>query len=415
MSQPAGVQGAEARAAAWREGAHRALAEALCALPAPDLARTPAPQLTAALAALCEAGAFAPALALCRRAQAAGPMAFPAALIGALHASGAPEWRAEALALTRSWAPSAPAKPWQIAQQAQALFWQGAPEEALERAQGWLEAGGEDTPQLLNTLARAALALNRRAEAQRWCARMIARYPDQAAPVLALHRALAEGRAEAMGFDLALPAGAISGAMLEPLLSGRYEAAERAAVLADLRPGDRVLELGAGIGVIALELARAMPGLPVLCLEANPALEAVIAANFAANGCKAQLIGALAALEDGTAEFNLASDFWASSVHELPGTQTQRLSRPSVDVNRLIAEFRPTLLVMDIEGAETGLLPHLALDGLRRLVIEFHPDLCPPATISATLAHLLAQGFTLDLGQGSRQVLVFDRIPVQTD
>lgn len=210
------------------------------------------------------------------------------------------------------------------------------------------------------------------------------------------------------GFDISLPRALASPTIAAAVVKGGYEAAERAAVVHGLTEQDRVLELGAGIGLIALTVNRALPGIPILSVEANPALATVIRENFARNTCTADLVEGIAALEDGETDFHVAPDFWASSTQALD-EDTQTIRHQSLDTNRLIREFAPTILVMDIEGGEIALLPHLDLTGIRRLIIEFHPAICPPEDISAVLAHLLAQGFALDLGQGSKQVLVFDR------
>ena len=210
------------------------------------------------------------------------------------------------------------------------------------------------------------------------------------------------------GFDISLPRALASPTIAAAVVKGGYEAAERAAVVHGLTEQDRVLELGAGIGLIALTVNRALPGIPILSVEANPALATVIRENFARNTCTADLVEGIAALEDGETDFHVAPDFWASSTQALD-EDTQTIRHQSLDTNRLIREFAPTILVMDIEGGEIALLPHLDLTGIRRLIIEFHPAICPPEDISAALAHLLAQGFALDLGQGSKQVLVFDR------
>ncbi len=374
----------------------------------------PAAEAQLALAALLDAGEIGAAQAHYAASTAAGlDLPFPARLIAALHAQGATA-AAERLALTARF--PGPAAPWQVLGRVQSLEWLGAHDAAHAQA----SAGVAQFPQAGNlrvALARQAF-LSRQADAETVAACRVAAaaQPDQAALMGQIATLLETGRVTAMGFDLVLPPQAVSPRVAMAILSGGYEASERRAAIQGLRADDRVMELGSGIGLVALSLARARPGLPIMTVEANPELEQAIRANFAANGCPATLIGAVAALHDGTADFYLAEDFWASSTEARTaganagsGANARCLRRPTVDVNRLIAQFRPTLLVMDIEGGELALLPHLALAGLRRLVIEFHPAHSPAAAISACLAHLLAQGFVLDLGAGSQQVLVFDR------
>jgi hypothetical protein len=54
---------------------------------------------------------------------------------------------------------------------------------------------------------------------------------------------------------------------------------------ADIRPRDRVLELGAGSGVISIAIAATRHPRAVIALELQPALVELIARNAALNGC----------------------------------------------------------------------------------------------------------------------------------
>lgn len=53
------------------------------------------------------------------------------------------------------------------------------------------------------------------------------------------------------GVDLALPQGLATEAIIEKLADGSYEGDEARAVDRCVRPGFRVLELGAGLGYVA--------------------------------------------------------------------------------------------------------------------------------------------------------------------
>ena len=262
---------------------------------------------------------------------------------------------------------------------------------------------------MLATRARLAfMAPEPPAQTAAWCRAAAVANPDTAPLFRQMARLVEEGLADAMGFTLHLPRPVVTPDLALAILSGVYEAGERRAVVQDLRGSDRVLELGTGIGIIALTLARARPDLPVITLEANPALEPVIRANFAQNGCRARLICGLAALTEGSATFHVSRNFAASSTRD-PGGPCQEITVPMVDVGALIAEHRPTILICDIEGGEVDILRAIPLDGLRRLIVEFHPALCPADQISATVAHLLAAGFHLDLAGSAGPVLIFDR------
>ena len=59
---------------------------------------------------------------------------------------------------------------------------------------------------------------------------------------------------------------------IERINNGRYEGQELAGALALVRPGDRVVEMGAGIGFVGAVVAQNVPDVHVLSFEANPAL-----------------------------------------------------------------------------------------------------------------------------------------------
>lgn len=222
-------------------------------------------------------------------------------------------------------------------------------------------------------------------------------------------RLLREEMATVAGFEISVPRSLATPVIAGALLEGNYEATERGAAVKDVQPNDRILELGAGLGLVALTVQRACPGVTMQIVEANPELAPVLRSNLALNKCQAEVIEGIAALKDGEGEFHLAADFYASSTQLIDG-ETKTIRRRSLNTNRLIQEFDPTVLIMDIEGGEITLLPHLDLTGIRRLIIEFHPRLCPPEEISSVIAHLVSSGFAVDLAQGSKQVLVFDRL-----
>ena len=58
----------------------------------------------------------------------------------------------------------------------------------------------------------------------------------------------------------------------QAMLDGRFEAEEASQIPAIVRPGDRVLEIGAGIGFISTLLARERRVARVIAVEANPHL-----------------------------------------------------------------------------------------------------------------------------------------------
>ncbi len=225
----------------------------------------------------------------------------------------------------------------------------------------------------------------------------------------AMLRALQSGEIDAMGLSLRVPPDLVSPRILISLARGLYEVHERNSLLADLRPGDRVLELGTGLGAMACWAGQTQRDVPFVTIEANPALAPLIAENFRRNACKARAISGVAALRDGESAFHIEGDFWASSQVTTSDTATRR-TLPNVNIPALMQDFAPTIMVVDIEGAEVDLIPELPLQSLRRLIIEMHPQFTPLTGCAKVWRRLLEAGFYPQQAKGSEKVVIWDRI-----
>lgn len=181
----------------------------------------------------------------------------------------------------------------------------------------------------------------------------------------------------------------------KPLRSGRYEGGEIASLRRVLRQGDRVLELGAGLGLCSTAAAQFEGVEAVVAVEANPELIPLIRETHRLNGVEDRIDvrNCVITAEGGTlVPFYLRADFWAASL--------EADSRPYVRVEHLvgtaladlIAEIRPTVLVCDIEGGELGLFDGLDLSCLRHVVIELHPKVYGNRGLAQIAAVLSGQG-----------------------
>ncbi|MCE0504527.1 FkbM family methyltransferase [Roseivivax sp. GX 12232] len=162
------------------------------------------------------------------------------------------------------------------------------------------------------------------------------------------------------------------------LRAGSYEAREAEAVGRLVRRGDRVLELGGGIGFMSTLMATRRPLEALETFEANPRLLPYIRQVHALNAAApAEAVNAvLSTGATGSVPFYLRGNLLASSldrgVDEDQITETCEV--PQQPISEVIARLRPTFLVCDIEGAEAQLLPAADLSGLRAAVIELHPQ-----------------------------------------
>jgi FkbM family methyltransferase len=188
------------------------------------------------------------------------------------------------------------------------------------------------------------------------------------------------------------------------LVRGDYEMPERRAVSQLLRPGDRVLEIGSCVGVVALTAARIVGADNVLAFEPNPMAAKVARENFALNALTIELMTTAVGVEDGTLDLRVASDSWlgASGRRQFDG---RTVATPMRSISSVVADFRPSVLVIDTEGMEEELLPACPLSGVRALVVEVHPDVIGADGVARLGRHLSECGFALNdrLSSGDTQ------------
>jgi FkbM family methyltransferase len=214
------------------------------------------------------------------------------------------------------------------------------------------------------------------------------------------------------GLTLTLPDTALRGGLEQALTSGRYEGQEADAILRHLTPGDRFLDLGAGLGFLCALAARVVGEDAVTGVEAGPDTAELARTNLAANGFPGVTLrhGAVTAGETGQIEFGLRPAFWASALKgdgDWPANATI-LQVPALPIGTLLAEARPTVLSCDIEGAELGVLTQ-PLPGVRLVVVEIHPAIYGNGGTKALFDALSAQGFAYSPDGSRGATVVFTR------
>src|SRR5690606_7382292 len=139
------------------------------------------------------------------------------------------------------------------------------------------------------------------------------------------------------------------------LEKGWYERDEVEIARSRLVPGDRVIELGAGLGVTSLVAARIVGGDAVASFEGNPGLLPVENANAARNGLPVafhnRLLLPRASAGPHEARFTVDATFWASGMSALAAGGTE-VTVPTGVLEDEIAALRANVLIMDVEGFE---------------------------------------------------------------
>jgi FkbM family methyltransferase len=174
-----------------------------------------------------------------------------------------------------------------------------------------------------------------------------------------------------------------------------YETSDLELLARYVGAGDRLMVVGGGIGVAAA-LGMRLTGGPVVVVEANAGLHPVILAQAALNGGRAEIVHAAAVADarlhpDGTVAFQVAADFWYSRLGTGEGAQAV----PALGFDELCERHAPSAVLMDIEGAEEGILSRPVPPCVRTLIVEIHtPELGPERT-GAIVTALVQDGFAL--------------------
>jgi FkbM family methyltransferase len=178
--------------------------------------------------------------------------------------------------------------------------------------------------------------------------------------------------------------------------TGRYEHQEADAILAHLRPGDRFMDLGAGIGFLCALAAQVVGASAVTGVEAVPETLALARGTLAANGAQdVRLVhGAVTGGRDGEVDFGQRPAFWASALQGAEGwpANAKVIRVPALRLEALLAAHCPTVLCCDIEGAELDVLA-APLTGIRVVVVELHPGIYGAGGEARVRQNLVAQGF----------------------
>jgi len=186
--------------------------------------------------------------------------------------------------------------------------------------------------------------------------------------------------------------------MKELLVRGKYEEAETRLCPVLLTPDDRVVEIGSAIGFLGLLAARSIGVQAWFSVEANPYTVGLLKANYALNGVVtfAPVLVAALAPKDGPINLHVSEDFWTSSTCDADQESVrQSITVRGCRLSTILGEapFVPSVLIVDVEGAETCLVSEVIPETVRKMIIEMHPSITGVTESFELLKHLLNQGF----------------------
>ena len=204
----------------------------------------------------------------------------------------------------------------------------------------------------------------------------------------------------------------ITPAIREAILRGRFEAEEASQIPSIVRPGDRVLEIGAGIGFISTLISRQRRVSRVVAVEANPHLIDYMARLHAANRVrKVRRVNAVLTNEPrASATFYLRRDFWMGSLAAAPNPYVGTVEVPTMNLDALLREEAIDLIVCDVEGAETVLFQGADLSGVDRIFLEMHDHVTGLSGVRGLFATLAGHGFVYDPRHSLGSVVLFQKL-----
>ena len=205
----------------------------------------------------------------------------------------------------------------------------------------------------------------------------------------------------------------ITPAVLNSIIKGYYEAKEARAILKYMKPGARILELGAGLGFMACISTQKKPEAYV-AIEADPRLIPVMKATHNLNGVENVLIHNCAVTSDkdqlnrGYIELQQGNEFWGSSIKQKKGSGNY-VKIDTVSLASYLTTYSPNVLIIDIEGAEVDLFHDVQLDKINLIVLETHPGVTGTKPIDEMIAYLTSVGMKAEERQKDNPMLIFTR------
>ena len=209
---------------------------------------------------------------------------------------------------------------------------------------------------------------------------------------------------ECHGIQIPIVRRIVNERLLQSMRRERYERGEVTALRGIVKPTDRVLDIGAGVGLISAIAAQIVGPKNVVAIEANPEMMPMIEETHRINGVAGinALNGAAVTQPTGSpVPFHLQENFWSSTM-DPASTDSAGFVRtcmvPEIDLNSLMQEFQPTVLSVDIEGGELSLFDTLDMSSLRTITLELHPRQYGPAGVAHILATLMSAKFVYHAG-----------------
>lgn len=222
-----------------------------------------------------------------------------------------------------------------------------------------------------------------------------------------------QSRLEVCGVRIPYDPTVITPNIREAIIEGRFESREAEEIPNIVRAGDNVLEIGAGIGFISTLLARQEETCNVYAVEANPALLPYMHDLHALNGTgdSVERLNFVLTNDDINAlTFYQRSDFWMGSLLKGPNPYYAAVDVPTANLNAFLRDKEISLILCDIEGAETTIFEGADLSGVDRIYLELHDHVTGLSGVGDVFKILREQGFEYDPRHSCKSVVLFQKV-----
>ena len=162
-----------------------------------------------------------------------------------------------------------------------------------------------------------------------------------------------------------------------------------------IEPGDRVLVIGAGLGVVSTLVGKAEGVERVIAVEANTTLIPYLRRVHELNGVpEVEIVNAvLAEDKQGRVPFFARRDLRLSSLLPHDRSWQQVMMVPFMNLNLILAEERISLVVCDIPVTAATLVAHAALETVDRVLINCSDEPAACWEEEGACAQMIQRGF----------------------
>lgn len=182
------------------------------------------------------------------------------------------------------------------------------------------------------------------------------------------------------------------------LIRKDYESGEVEIIKKNIDSDDIVLEIGTGLGFLAIFCSKIVGQENVISVEANPFLKEYHEKVFKLNHLYPKILyNSIGKSGDETVFFIDRENFWSSSLIPFEGKNVVKMNVKNIDINDLIETIRPTFLIIDVEGFESELIKLIKdFKSIIKIQIETHPQLIGMDKVNEIIPVLTGHSFIFD-------------------